>query len=267
MAEIVASEGIRPRKKGPIIAEMKRREALHKEKSLERWLASVPHTHHGFDVQNIKEGWGGKLGRAEIVQVLRYIESGGSRYMLLQGPEGVGKSTLAVTVFSELVKKTGKQAKHYVVPQLLSMFSHPRDKEDPLGDASKVPYLLLDDMGAGNGGMTDHQQRSLWALIDARWSNPELRTIITTNMSQNDQREGVGLRSWLGTAAWARVADDLTQVAIRGESFRGRSGIDDEDDAPPPVERVSRERRSEPPVELKRGFSNRLSDSRRSRRD
>ena len=257
-------EGIRPRRKGPIIAELKRREALFKESALDRWLSSVPHTHHGYDLDSIKKDhWGGKLERGDVAQVLKYVASGGSRFMLLQGPEGVGKSTLAVTVFSELVKQNGKKAKHYVVPQLLSAFSHPRDKEDPLGDASKVPLLLLDDMGAGNGHMTDHQQRSMWALIDARWSNPELRTIITTNMSQNDQREGIGLRSFLGTAAWARVADDLTHITLKGESFRGRGEFDSHKEPVAPV-RSSRDRdRSDSPVELKR-FSR---ESRGSRRD
>jgi len=221
-------EGIRPRRKAPIIAEMKRREALYKETALERWLSSVPQIHRGYSLEDIREErWGGRLSRNEVVQVLKYVKTGGSRFMLLQGPEGVGKSTLGVTVIAELIKKSGKPARHYVTPQLLSSFSYPRDREDPLGDASKVPYLMLDDMGAANGGMTEHQQRSLWALIDARWSNPALRTVLTTNMSQNDQREGIGLRSWLGATAWARVADDLTQVTIKGESFRGRGGYDD----------------------------------------
>lgn len=222
-------QGIRPRKKGPIIAELARREALHKDRALERWLSSVPHAHHGFNLEDdVREDyWGDHLNRSGVVQVMRYVKSGGTRFMLLQGPEGVGKSTLGVTIISELVKKRGLKAKHYVTPQLLASFSHPQDGEDPLRDASRVPILMLDDMGAANGGMTAHQQRSLWALIDARWSNPALRTIITTNMSQNDQREGTGLRSWLGPTAWARVADDLTQITLKGESFRGRGGFDD----------------------------------------
>jgi hypothetical protein len=82
----------------------------------------------------------------------------------------------------------------------------------------------------------------MWALIDARWSNPELRTIITTNMSQNDQREGMGLRSWLGPAAWARVADDLTQITIKGESFRGRGEFEGVREPEAPVGRTPRSR-------------------------
>lgn len=237
-------EGIRPRRKSPIVAELRRREVLFKESALERWLSSVPHTHHGFTLDDIKtDRWGGKLDRNEVVQVMRYVQSGGTRFMLLQGPEGVGKSTLGVTIISELVKTEGKKAKHWVAPNLLSAFSHPREGEDPLGEASKVPFLMIDDMGAANGGMTEHQQRCMWTLIDARWSNPALRTIITTNMSQNTQREGIGIRQWLGATAWARVADDLTQITIRGESFRGRGEFDDGDDS------------YDEPVEPRRGFS------------
>jgi len=264
MNDFEMPEGIRPRRKGPIVEEIRRREEAFKESALERWLASVPHTHHGFSLKDIKDDrWGGKLDRSEVAQVLRYIQSGGTRFMLLQGPEGVGKSTLAVTVLSELVKEDGKKAKHYVVPQLLSAFSFPRDGEDPLGDASKVPFLLLDDMGAGNGTMTDHQQRSMWALIDARWSNPNLRTIITTNMSQNDQREGMGLRSWLGTAAWARVADDLTQITIKGESFRGRGEFSDYKE---PVSGRTTRSRPEEAESAPRGFGKGVAGYRNERR-
>lgn len=262
MNENVTQEGIRPRRKGPIVAELRRREEAYKENALERWINSVPHAHHGFNLDDIKtDRWGGKLDRAEVAQVLRYVQSGGTRFMLLQGPEGVGKSTLAVTIISELVKVEGKKAKHYVVPTLLSQFSFPRDGEDPLGDASKAPILLLDDMGAGNGAMSEHQQRSMWSLIDARWSNPNLRTIITTNMSQNDQREGAGMRSYLGTASWARVADDLTQITIRGESFRGRGEFDRvEPEAP------ARSNRSRNDVEPRRGFSKGTAGFRSERR-
>lgn len=220
-------ERIRPRRKGPIVAELKRRDALFKEKAVERWQNSFPAIHKGYSLDDIKhERWGGRLSAAEVVQVLKYVKSGGSRFLLLQGPEGTGKSTLGVTIISDLVRQTGHAATHHVVPRLLASFSHPRDGEDPLRDASRAPILMLDDMGAANSSMTDHQQRSLWSLIDARWSNPELRTIITTNMSQGNQREGVGLQSWLGPPAWARVADDLTQINVKGESFRGGMDLD-----------------------------------------
>lgn len=223
-------ERIRPRRKAPIIAELKRRDALYKEMAVERWLGSFPAVHRGFSLEDIRDDkWGGRLTASDVVQVLKYVKSGGSRFLLLQGPEGVGKSTLGVTIISELVRQSGKAAAHHVMPRLLASFSHPRDGEDPLRDASRVPILMLDDMGAANGGMTEHQQRSLWSLIDARWSNPDLRTIITTNMSQGNQREGVGLQSWLGPPAWARVADDLTQISVTGESFRGALSSDFEE--------------------------------------
>lgn len=267
MNDFEMPKGIRPRRNNPMIKEMKRREDAFREGALDRWLSSVPHAHHGFDVADIKEDqWGGKLGRAEVVQVMRYIQGGGTRFMLLQGPEGTGKSTLAVTLISEMVKKDGKSAKHCVVPKLLSEFSFPRDGEDPLGDASKAPFLILDDMGAGNGEMSAHQQRSMWALIDARWSNPELRTIITTNMSQNDQREGMGLRSWLGPAAWARVADDLTQITIKGESFRGRGDVDDYRE-PVSSGRSSRSHSSSSSDDMPRGFTKGVAGFRNDRRN
>lgn len=216
-------DSIRPRRRAPIIAEMRRREEAHKEAALQRWLNSVPGVHRGFNLDDdIKQDrWGDHLGKSEVAAAVRYVHSGGTRFMLLQGPEGTGKSTLAVTLIAELIQRTGRAAKHVVAPQLLAQFSHPKDGERPLETYAKVPYLVLDDLGAGNGGMTEHQQRSMWALIDARWSDPKLRTILTTNLAVSDQREGLGLKSWLGTPAWARIADDLTQIAVRGQSFRG----------------------------------------------
>jgi hypothetical protein len=83
-------ERIRPRRKAPIIAELKRRDALYKEMAVERWLGSFPAVHRGFDLDSIKEDkWGGRLTPSDVFQVLKYVKSGGSRFMLLQGPEGV----------------------------------------------------------------------------------------------------------------------------------------------------------------------------------
>lgn len=203
------------------IAEQHRRTHQHRQGLLASWGASVPGEYRGRSIEDIDGGWGGHLPRDGRVAARRYLLANGTRYLLLQGPKGVGKSTMAVTLAATLVERLGQPALFRNSLLLMASFSFRPEGEDPLKEAGEAPILVLDDLGAGNEGTTPHQQRSLWALIESRWANPSLRTIITTNMAISSNREGVGLVDWLGPSAWDRVSDDLTRIVLTGESFRG----------------------------------------------
>lgn len=211
-----------PRDTSLHLDEQRRQEALHKSKMYESWINQVPSQFRDFDLTAINNGWEGRLPRGSVVQLKRWLVNTEPGFLLLQGPKGVGKSTLGVSIVSDIVQKTGSHALFKSVPSLLSEFSFRQDGYDPLKETSDVSILMLDDLGAGNEGITPHQMRSLWALIDARWGHSQYRrTIITTNMSIGNTNAGMGLAEWLGQSAWDRVSDEMTRVVMNGDSFRG----------------------------------------------
>ena len=184
----------------------------------------VPDEYRGRSIKGFAEDrWGGVISRSDGLAMSRYLRNP-TRFLVLVGPTGTGKSTAAFSVADYLVAATGTAAKFASATRMMSDFSFgvgERSAADLLREHSDTPILIIDDLGSANDGLSAHQQRSLWSLIDARWSN-RLYTIITTNMSITGNREGSGLTDILGTSAWDRVSDSMTLVNFNGESFRGR---------------------------------------------
>jgi DNA replication protein DnaC len=195
-------------------------------KDLRRAFAShVPSEYQGHDIKGLTEGkrdWNGALSRDGVVGIARYLKEP-TRFLIMNGPTGTGKSSAAYVVGDRLIAGTGKPARFVSAAGMLSAFSFgtgQRTAHEVLTDHSTVPILVIDDLGSLNDGMSDHQRRSLWSLIDSRWSN-RLRTIITSNMAINGNREGNGISDLLGESAWDRISDSLTIAPFDGESFRG----------------------------------------------
>lgn len=190
-----------------------------------RFAAQVPGEYRAHGIEELttgKKDWGGSLDPMGALGLSRYL-SKPTRFLLLTGPTGTGKSTAAFALADQLVKNLRRPARFVAATAMLTAFSFGlgnRSAADLLADFSESPILVIDDIGSANDGMTDHQKRSLWSLIDARWSNGR-HTIITSNMSLRRNRDGDGLRDLLGESAWDRICDPLTHVEFEGESFRG----------------------------------------------
>lgn len=198
-----------------------------RQRAVKRFLDSAPGEYQGFGIELLTDGdrdWDGALSRSGTLQLARFIKEP-TRFLLLTGSTGTGKSSAACTIAEHLVASDGRSARFVSAMTMLSQFSFgngPMSGADVLRHYSEIPLLVLDDLGSVNEGMSDHQARSLWALIDARWSN-KLTTIITTNMAINATADGVGLADLLGPSAWDRIRDSVTIVEFDGrESFRGQ---------------------------------------------
>lgn len=191
------------------------------EEMVKSWEVSLPSRYRGRTEEDILDGWGGKLKSQELASVRRILKrTKKSGFVLLQGTSGTGKTTLACTIATELVKNFHLTATFISAVSLLQEFSY-SGSDRPIDLFSNPEVLVIDDLGAVNEGMTAHQHRMLWAVIEKRWSDETKLTIITSNMAVQDNNEGAGLATLIGKSGWDRISDDLEYLVIAGESFRG----------------------------------------------
>lgn len=170
------------------------------------------------------DDWSGTLSKGDALKLRRYLESP-RNFLVLVGPTGTGKSTLACAIARHLLLQSGRAAMFISATQMLAQFSYGRENgkvtgADVLETLAHTPILIIDDLGSANEGMTAHQQRSLWALIDARWGDPSKVTIMTSNMAINGNLAGIGLSELLGESSWDRVRHEASVIQFSGESLR-----------------------------------------------
>lgn len=201
-----------------IIAATQRNILAERTRIMEGWLVSIPRRYIGRTMDDAYQGWGGKLSTADVAAIRRVMGTP-SGFVIMRGESGVGKTTLAVTMATEKLSQ-GKTCSFATSIDLLQEFSF-HGGDAPVYRHSRADILVIDDLGAVNEGMTAHQQRLLWALIEKRWSTGTQLTILTTNMAIQDNSQGIGLATLIGPSGWDRVSDDMELIQFRGESFRG----------------------------------------------
>jgi len=195
------------------------------EHALEQFARQTPGQYRAFGVETLTNGsnWSGALGRGDALTLSRYLEAP-TKFLVLTGPTGTGKSTAACALVTELIKTHHLSARFVAATGMLTQFSfgwEGRSAAEVLEDLCAAPILVIDDLGAMNDGMSDHQRRSLWSLIDSRWANDRI-TIITSNMALRGNRDGIGLQDIVGDSGWDRIRDSSTIASFDGESFRGQ---------------------------------------------
>ena len=168
------------------------------------------------------------------VQTAKNILQGRERGAYFYGAFGAGKTFLAAIIANEFVKK-GVSVLFYKVPFLV------KDLQDALFDDSdkfhestlmkqirEVPVLILDDFGM-SGKVSTYAAGRLSMIIDARYENSELATIITSNLSLKALQEKLDNPSDATdafTLDGSRIADRVKEmcavVSFGGESRRCR---------------------------------------------
>lgn len=197
------------------------RNVLIKErvKALKDFREELPEHITGVQARDIVEtNWGGALS-AVSVNRMRDIANGKirPRFIILTGPAGVGKSTLAATLSERLFVKNGYSSLEYVTgPELMRSLSFDNMNGDPTKKFVNAGVLMLDDLGVTDVNMTPIRQEGIWTIINSRWGKPNSLTIITTNLQPAD------VKNIVGTTAWDRMQSTGEIVVMDGKSKRSR---------------------------------------------
>jgi len=210
---------LKPRSREAVARAVREQESAHANRVLDLWTNSVPLKYRGFSLADARKGWAGdSLTDSGRVSLERYLRDPHSGFLLIHGSAGTGKTSLAVTVATDLIRREQVGAKMVNSVILMNEFSFDHDT-NPAKTYGEVPILLIDDLGAVNEGITANQRKLLWAVIEDRWANKRI-TILTTNMALNQQRDGIGLADWIGSSGWDRITDGLTRIMLEGDSLR-----------------------------------------------
>ena len=168
------------------------------------------------------------------VEVAKQILTGEERGAYFYGTFGTGKTFLSAIIANEFVKK-GVGVLFYKVPFMVkdlqdAMFdkSNPFRESRLLKQICEVPVLILDDCGM-SGKISTYAAGRLSMIIDARYENSKLTTIITSNLSLTALKEKLDNPSDAAdkfTLDGSRIVDRLrTMCAIvkfNGDSRRRR---------------------------------------------
>lgn len=164
-------------------------------------------TFDNFDVEpGTKEAW-------EYCKALSRDPSRFARGALLRGNTGNGKTHL----LAACVKARaffGAQATFQNWPALLAALKSDWDKyDDVVKTLSAIPFLALDDVGAGRRELTDFDKDVFHRIIDARY-NEMLTVVISTNFAEKD------LAAFCGQRIFSRLQGLCKFIEVKGRDWR-----------------------------------------------
>ncbi len=144
--------------------------------------------------------------------------------LLFQGPSGVGKTHLAVSIIKELILKKNEDVLFYDVTKLINdlQMSIGPDKEGMksiLSRVENVKVLVLDDLGAHR--MTEWIGDMISIIINRRYSERRI-TIFTTNYLDEEYRDenDESLEDRIGERLRSRLFEMAETVYVGGKDFR-----------------------------------------------
>jgi DNA replication protein DnaC len=169
------------------------------------------------DMDSQREAW----RRAQaFVDAFPVVDKG----LLLHGPNGVGKTHLAVGMLKQVIRAKGARGHFFETRELLRLVrdTYNRSVEetemDVLGPVLETDLLVLDDLGAER--TSEWVQETLGLVVNTRY-NARRPTIFTSNLL--DLPDGTDPRSFifqLGARTRSRLLEMCEWVEIGGADFR-----------------------------------------------
>ena len=137
-------------------------------------------------------------------------------FLLLHGPTGTGKSTLAALVLRKAIERAVQPGWLCSAPELLNSQRGIPD-EEAFVRAQTTPLVVLDDIGITK--RSDFTDERLYLLVHYRWER-RLWTVFTTNGEPNapEFQRLIGLRTYWRIMQYAQV------VPVLGENLRNQAG-------------------------------------------
>lgn len=148
--------------------------------------------------------------------------------LLFEGPQGVGKTHIAVAVLRQLLSR------HLVTGLFVDyrdLLREIQDSYNPVSETSELEILrpvlradilLLDELGTRRP--TDWVRDTVTQILNDRYRHRRI-TLITTNYCDNDSDPAVAtLSERIGPYARSRLYEMCQVISMRGEDFRQLTG-------------------------------------------
>lgn len=147
--------------------------------------------------------------------------------LIFKGDVGVGKTTIAIAILKEVIKKGHSGFFSPMASLMRDLFNSNGSQQSLIEKLVNVKLLVLDDLGMEYRGNKSESWilQTFDDLIDARYSR-QLATIITTNLPSNsirDEHQKIiieGLRDRYTTRTIDRLNSISLVVNIKGKSLR-----------------------------------------------
>lgn len=165
--------------------------------------------------------------QTKALALVKAIAEGGSRGLILCGPNGVGKTmlaSLAVMALGGMVRKM-----YEIIIRIKASYKSnaKEDEQQILNELSSVPLLAIDEVGRQFG--SESERNWLSYVIDERYER-RLPTILISNLklmrdcSDKEREIGSYLERYLGADSVSRLCECADIVSLEGKDFR-RKGL------------------------------------------
>jgi len=167
-----------------------------------------------------------KLAAEKFVEEYPMSQSFG---LLFMGPQGVGKTHLAVGIIKELIRSKSVQCLFCTFPELLKEI---QNSYNPVSQASELSLLqpiletevlVLDELGAQNPSSWVRDEVSY--VLNYRYNENKV-TILTTNFKDEEERKDVKsgitdtLSERIGVRMRSRLFEMCKTIKMDGNDFR-----------------------------------------------